>query len=159
MATTLTRRGRIRCGTIGAICDDYSFRLIKPRVLQLLLSFVILIGWAARLEAHLDNPDAKVGEYRVTLNSVTIKAFSSGGIFGDINPDVIIKTFTQAGTHEGQTALFGPFDYVGYGTTFPQDIGIGKLIYWHVDCTPSENLQLILDSVEVLSSFLTMVGP
>jgi hypothetical protein len=105
----------------------------------------LIAAWPGGLaDAHDDGPAPKVGEYRVTLNSVTIKAFSAG-FLGDPNPDVIIKTFTQAETHDGQVALFGPYPDVGAGTVFPQVIPVGKLIYWHVDCVPSEDLQLVLD--------------
>lgn len=99
------------------------------------------IGADAQI-THLDcnNPPCTIGEYRVTLNWIKIKAFDPG-FLGDVNPDVIIKTFVQAETHGGETSLFGPYPDTPVGNT----IGIGKLIYWHLDCTPSENLAVILD--------------
>jgi len=111
----------------------------SPRVAIALL----LLSPAQLAFPHDDGPAPKVGEYRVVLDSITVKAFAANG--GDVNPDLIIKTFTQAQTHDGQVALFGPYPDFGAGTNWPQDLGIGKLIYWHVDCVPPENLQLIID--------------
>lgn len=94
-------------------------------------------------DAHLD-PGTKIGEYRVTLNWVRVDTFAAG-FLGDPTPDVFLRTFTQAATHDGQTAVFGVFNDLPVGTKK----GIGRLIYWHLDCKPSENLQLIVDMGDV----------
>src|SRR6185436_1734770 len=91
---------------------------------------------------HKDQESERIGEYRVVLNSVKVLQFQDNqGIFSEDRPDLFIRTFTQAETHVGQTAAFGEFTDVPVGNVQ----GIGKLIYWHLDCPPSEKLQFIVD--------------
>jgi hypothetical protein len=103
----------------------------------LLASF---LGAGALLLAHFDEPSNQIGEYQVRLNSLKVNQFDDG-FLADIRPDLFIKTFTQAETHVGEVAAFGEFTDTPVGHV----VGIGKLIYWHLDCPDSEKLQLIVD--------------
>lgn len=89
------------------------------------------------LPAHTGPLSNRIGEYRVVLNWVKVLSFSDG----DPNPDLFIKTFSQAETHVGQIAAFGEFADERVGA----QVNIGRLIYWHLDCAPSEKLRLTVD--------------
>ena len=82
-----------------------------------------------------------VGEYRVTLDAIRILKFPGSVLPPDSNPDIVIKTNVQAQTHGSQTAVFGEYEDHKVGNTIP----IGRLIYWHADCTPGERLQVTID--------------
>jgi hypothetical protein len=106
-------------------------------------TIVILFDMSDCIQAHEDEDSTKIGEYRVVLNSIKVLSFDDNGPLGieEAAPDLFIKTFTQAETHVGQTAAFGEFTDTPVGNV----VGIGKLIYWHLDCPDSEELQLIVD--------------
>jgi hypothetical protein len=108
---------------------------------------VILTGAAlcivtALLPAHSGPPSNRIGEYRVVLNWIRVLSFADNAfIFSEPNPDLFIRTFSQAETHVGQIAAFGEFADTRVGT----QTNIGRLIYWHLDCAPSEKLRLTVD--------------
>lgn len=116
------------------------------RIRTVLCGGLVLLAFALLdkgTDAHFDcaNPPCTVGEYRVVLNHVKIESFSANLDPFDLNADVITKTFVQAETHGGQYALFG----VANDTPEGNIVTYGRLIYWHVDCTPPEKLALTLD--------------
>jgi len=82
----------------------------------------------------------------VTLNYIKIKEFYARG--GDPEADVFIRTFAQAETHTGNTAIFrkaggwpAGWDDVPVG----KNVNVGELIYHHFDCTPSEPLRVVVN--------------
>lgn len=113
-----------------------------------LLSLLISASVASVAEGHWDGPAAQIGEYRVTINSLKPTAFDDNapfGIFEEANPDIEIHTFTQAETHEGMEWVSKLFEDAPVGNV----IGLGDLIYWHLDCPDSEDLQLIVDVLDL----------
>ena len=93
---------------------------------------------------HTDpkHPHDQIGEYRVTLDYFKIKE-SSGFLFIDTRPDIIIQMYVQARTHvPGITSLVGQYEDVSVPSN---EIGVGKLIYWHLDCVTSEGVDLTID--------------
>ncbi len=92
--------------------------------------------------AHTGPLSGRIGEYRVVLNWVKVLSFADNAfIFPEPNPDLFIRTFSQAETHVGQIAAFGEFTDTRVGA----QTNIGRLIYWHLDCAPSEKLRLTMD--------------
>jgi len=81
---------------------------MKAMLATLCIAFLSGSSLFADVE-HFDGPSEKIGEYRVTLNSLRIKSFAAG-FLGDPNPDIIIKTFTQAETHDAAIAIFGIYE-------------------------------------------------
>jgi len=114
---------------------------------------VLMVLSSSRAPAHFDCPPAtvcKIGEYRVTLDSVKLLKFSAE-FLGDVNPDLFVRTLVQAKTHPGQTAMFSKDgDWPGGWEDIPvpeagTSVPVGQLVYRHFDCTPSEDLRAILD--------------
>lgn len=117
-------------------------RVAPPVVIALLLCASGATG------AHEDEVSTQIGEYRVTLNSVKPSAFDDNaplGIGEEATPDVEVHTFTQAETHDGIDYVSQEFVDAPVGNV----IGIGDLIYWHLDCTPSQDLQMIVDVLDI----------
>lgn len=102
----------------------------------------LLYTIAENVPAHTGPLSNRIGEYRVVLNWVKVLSFADNAfIFPEPNPDLFIRTFSQAETHVGQIAAFGEFTDTRVGA----QKDIGRLVYWHLDCAPSEKLRLTVD--------------
>ena len=112
------------------------------------LSLLVCASVVSVAEGHWDGPADQIGEYRVTINSLKPTDFDDNaplGIGEEANPDIEIHTFTQAETHEGMEWVSKVFEDAPVGNV----IGLGDLIYWHLDCPDSEDLQLIVDVLDL----------
>lgn len=134
-------------------------RADTPARLLLLGSVAAVLGCLAAVQgaqAHFDNPDGLVSLYTVRLNSITVTVNNGQGdvyetgnstvggsgvrIHSGQDVTLLIHTATDAEGHDMlKEAIFSERGRVG------ERIDVGRLIYYHVDCSPSEKLSLTMN--------------
>lgn len=122
-------------------------RTLRTYVLPLFCLF-LLVSIASVARGHPGPPANAIGEYRVSIDSLKPIAFDDNAPFGileEANPDIEIHTATKAQSHDGMDWVSKLFEDAPVGNV----IGLSDLIYWHLDCPPSEDLQLIVDVLDL----------
>lgn len=118
---------------------------MRTHIFSSLLFFACMVFCFATRSAyaHNDSTSAEIGRYKVTLDSLFIDAGSFSRVV-DLNPGenviLLVHTTVMAQTHlPAQESLFLLHSKVS------EDEPVNRVIYSHVDCTPGENISVVIE--------------